>query len=92
MKALTCQVLSAPYTAEDITGMGAETNTKPTVCRVLNLDTDEQGLLVVNAIIASAFAKVEGGILNKYFQLRGGDIREGKKYRDITVTLMEIDN
>lgn len=92
LKILTCEVLEGFYEAEISTGLGKEATAKPYVCKVCNLDTDEQGLLIANAIIRSAFEGVEGGYVGKVFQLRSGEIRDGKKYRDIDIVLMQEDN
>jgi hypothetical protein len=82
-------VLEGFYIGDITTGMGKEADNKPTLVKVLNLDTNEIGLLIANSIIKSTFEAVEGGYVGKVFQLRAGDIRDGKKYRDIDIVLME---
>lgn len=88
---LTCRVLGEPYIDEQITALGKDTNTKPTVVLICDLDDNAQKLLVCNAIILSAFRKAGMPITNRIFQLRAGNIREGKNYRDIHVVEMEYE-
>lgn len=85
------EVLGEMYEAEMSIGEASDKAGKPTVCLVLNLDTDSEGLLICNEIVKSSFIKVEGGYVNKVFRLEAGSIREGKRYRDIDITLMEED-
>jgi hypothetical protein len=89
---LTCQILSEPYTDDKITALGKDTTTAPVVVLVRNLDTDQEALLVVNALIASAFQRAGGSLIGRYFQFIAGTVREGKNYRDIDVTEMQIDD
>lgn len=85
------QVIEAMYLADITVGVGKEAEQKPTVCKVLSLDTETEGLLICNKIIQSALEKVEGGYVGKVFSLRGQDIRDGKRYRDVDIVLMEED-
>jgi hypothetical protein len=63
----------------------------PTVAPCINMDNGEKSLLIANAIIVSTLGKIEGGYVGKYFRLEAGNIREGKTYRDVRMTLMEED-
>ncbi|MDR5730671.1 MAG: hypothetical protein RB191_24945 [Terriglobia bacterium] len=91
VKLLTCQVLGEMYEADMQLGNFGDAEGKPTVCRVADLDAGDEGLLICNEIIKSSLLKVEGGYVGQYFQLRAGDIREGKRYRDIDISLMEAE-
>lgn len=92
LKILTCEVLGEMYTADIVLGIGKEAEGKPTVVKVFDLDTESEGLLICNEIIKSAFIKATDGYVGKFFQLRSGEIRDGKRYRDIDIVLMEEDN
>lgn len=63
----------------------------PLVLPCINLETQENSLLISNAIIVSTLNKVEGGYIGKYFRFEAGNIRDGKTYRDCKITLMELD-
>jgi hypothetical protein len=89
---LMCKILGEPYQDEKITAAGKDQMLAPVVVRVLNLDTSEEALLVVNAIIASAFTRAVPPLTGRYFQFRSSGIRDGKKYRDIDVCEMEFVN
>ena len=86
---LTCKILSEPYRDEKITALGKDTKIAPTVILVYDLDAEKEGLLVVNAIIASAFERAGGSLTGRYFNFTAGTIREGKNYRDIDVTELQ---
>lgn len=88
---LVCLVEGEPVTMHITTGVGKEKSADPTVVPILNLDTGEDGLLICNTIILSAFSKIEGGVTGKYFSLRSSGIRDGKAYRDIDIVEMEMD-
>jgi hypothetical protein len=89
---LTCKVLGEPYIDQKITALGKDTKTAPTVILVLNLDTNQEALLVVNTLIASAFERAGSPLTGRYFQFLAKGIRDGKNYRDIDVTEMEWDD
>jgi hypothetical protein len=86
-----CRILGEPYQDEKITAAGKDQMMTPTVVKVLNLDTQSEALLVVNAIIASAFARAIPPLTGRYFQFKSSGIRDGKKYRDIDVCEMEYE-
>lgn len=86
---LMVEILGEMYEADMDLGSSAEKAGKPTLCRVFNLDTESDGLLICNEIIRSSFLKVEPTYVRRVFQIKAGDIRPDKRYRDIDVTLME---
>jgi hypothetical protein len=86
---LTCRIVGEPYQDDKIIAVGKDVKQAPTVVRVFNLDTNDEALLVVNALIASAFERAGYPLTGRYFQMRAGTIREGKNYRDIDVSEME---
>lgn len=88
---LVCLVKGEPVTMHITTGVGKEKSADPTVVPIVNLDTGEDGLLICNTIILSAFSKIEGGVTGKYFSLRSSGIRDGKAYRDIDIVEMELE-
>ena len=86
---MVIKILSEPHEADFIIEVAGKKDSKPTVIECLNLDTDERGLLIVNAIMASAFLKAQPPLTGRYFKLTSRNIREGKKYRDIDVVELE---
>lgn len=88
---LLCEALSEPYQDEQIAVMGTDNKSIPTVIKIRDLDDNEVKLLVVNTIIASAFQRAIPPLTGRFFLLKGGTIREGKRYRDINVTEMELE-
>lgn len=86
---ITAQILGQMYIGDMEIGQFGENAGKPTLCKVLDLDDEKQGLLICNEIIKSSLERVDGGYIDKVFQFRAGEIREGKRYRDIEVLLME---
>lgn len=83
------EVKAEMYEADMSIGEVSEKAGKPTVCLVLNLDTEMEGLLICNEIVKSTFMRVPDGYVGKVFRLEAGQIRDGKKYRDIDIVLME---
>lgn len=86
---LHARILGPLYVDEAIQTLGKDQQNRPTVVKIHDLDEDKDALLVVNAIIASAFKRCEGDIVGRLFRFTGGEIREGKAYRDIQVAEME---
>lgn len=72
-------------------GGNGEKAGKPTLAKVLNLDTNETGLLIANSIIVSTLEQVEGGYVGKCFRIQDAGTREGKRYRDVLIDLLEED-
>lgn len=67
-------------------------DSKPTLCPIINYDEDgKEGLLICNAVIKSTLEKVDGGYIGKYFQLKDGGQKEGKKYRIVEIYEMEVE-
>jgi len=89
---ITAVMLSEPYQDEKIKSLGKDAGTVPTVVRIEDIDTGEEALLVVNTLMASAFERSGLPITGKIFQFRGGDLREGKTYRQVDVTEMREEN
>lgn len=81
--------MEEPHQDDNIKALGKDTGVVPTVCLVHDLDSRLDCLLVVNAIIASAFQRSGYPVTGKFFKFVAGTIREGKAYRDIDVTEME---
>lgn len=88
-KILMLEFLSEFYEGDMEIGATGDKASKPTLAKVLNLDTNEQGLLIANSIIVSTLEQVAGGYLNKCFRIQDAGTREGKRYRDILIDLME---
>lgn len=57
-----------------------------------DIEADSQALLVVNALIASAFERAGSPLTGRYFKFSSRGIRDGKNYRDIDVYEMEEDS
>jgi len=86
---LVARILSDPYQDEKITALGKDSAIAPTVVKIFNLDTQEEALLVVNVLIASAFERAGKPLVGRLFRFVGGEVRDGKRYRDIDVCEME---
>lgn len=89
---LTALILGEIYTEDKIKAAGKDVQVAPKVILVRNLETNEDALLVVNAIMASAFERAGSPLTGRIFQFRAGTIRDGKTYRDIDVTEMEYES
>ena len=89
---LVAEMLGEPYQDPKIIALGKDTKIAPTVIHVRNMDDQSEALLVVNTLIASAFERAGGELKGRIFQFRSQGIRDGKNYRDIHVTEMELDS
>ncbi len=89
---LICKVLEVPYLASFTVGTG-ETSGCPTVCKIIDLETGEEGLLICNAIILSSFANYGDALPGKIFELTSLGIAEGKAYRAVDIyELTDVDS
>lgn len=86
---LTCVMMSEPFQDAMIQAVGKDAKIPPTLILVFNLDEQAEALLVVNALMASAFQRAGGPLTGRFFHFQAGEIRAGKNYRDITVTELE---
>jgi hypothetical protein len=92
---MTVRVLDEIHEADFVLEIPGKPDSKPLVVTVMNLDTDEKGILVVNAIMKSAFEKCvatdpqKHALTGRYFSLSARGKREDKKYLDINVVEME---
>ena len=64
--------------------------TKPVkVMRVINLDTGEEGNLLVLSVLESTLNRQEGGYVGKDYEVVTGEVRDGKDYRDVDIYRLE---
>lgn len=56
-----------------------------TVFPVENLDTGEIGLLMGNTVLENTLAKMEGGYVNKCWEIEASAPRDGQNYRPVKV-------
>jgi hypothetical protein len=87
---LTCQVLDEPVGDAMTLAPGAKSRDITTV-RVMDLSSNMECALVVNAQIAQAFRSLNGALKGRYFQLRSTTIFDGRSMTDISVTEMEVE-
>lgn len=67
-------------------------DSKPTLMPIINFDEDgKDGWLICNAVIKSTLEKVDGGYIGKYFSFRDNGQKEGKKYRTVDITELEVE-
>lgn len=86
---MVCLMLGEIKEAEFIIDIPGKPDSKPQVIHCLNADDGIEGLLIVNAIMASALKRDGKPLTGRAFKFVAHDIREGKKYRDVEV--IEID-
>jgi len=53
------------------------------VLNVVNLETGEEGMLICSAVLRAALTRDSLPLNGRYFAVRAGIIREGKRYRDV---------
>ena len=100
-KALTTTLFSAAHTpnlAVRVTGPLYE-KVMPTFSKredkavellpVVNLDTGEEGDLIINTIMHNVFSEYGDSIVGRSFEIVTGKIREGKDYRDTKIYELE---
>ena len=65
------------------------TEVETTMIDVVNMDRNEECSLICNAIIESAFHRCEPPLVGRYFEIHIGEIRAGKRYRDVDIYELE---
>lgn len=78
-----------PHEADFTLAIPGKPDSKPLVLGCCNLDTDEKGLLVLNALMSSALARAGGLINGRIFEFKANGKKEGKDYLDVKVTEMD---
>jgi hypothetical protein len=57
---------------------------------IYDVITDQQWLLICNSLIVSAFNRAGPPLNGRYFALRAGEIKTGKRYRHVDVMELEV--
>jgi hypothetical protein len=66
-----------------------DTDIETTMIDCINQDNGEECMLICNAIIESAFERCTPPLKGRFFELQIGDIRAGKRYRDVDIYELE---
>lgn len=85
LKELAVELITEPYEAHIALPTRKEGAGPTKVVDVVNLETGEEGMLILGSLISSAFQRAGSPLKGRFFALRSGTIREGKRYRDVDV-------
>ena len=70
-------------------GLSSDSDKPVEVMRVVNMETGEEGNLLVLAILKSSLEREEDGYVGKDYEVVTGDTVVGKKYRAIDIYRLE---
>lgn len=84
-KELICEITVEPYEMNIPTANlnGASGNTH--VVDVIDSETAGEAILILTSVMKSALERAGGDLKGRIFRFQGGEIREGKRYRDVQV-------
>lgn len=82
---LVCFVVDEMHTMELPMAGQAGKVTAANVLTVIDESTGEEAILILNSVMKSALERAGGSLSQRRFHFKAGDIREGKRYRDVQV-------
>lgn len=86
---LAVAIMSEMYERDIPVAGKTELGQKTTLVEVTDLETGEESTLICNALIKSALERAVAPIAGRFFAMRAGEIRDGKRYRDVDVVELQ---